>query len=175
MIRQAHRAVQHAGRPQVVDVGLVAEREIEALIAAAARADTAERLQLGSLALREELDRVEDLDVTGAAAQVRAQVAGRGVAVEIGALALEQRRHAHEYPRRAEAALQRARRRERRRHAFALGVRQPLEGRHSRAGHLLYREIAADDRLAVDEHRATPALSRGRTAVLGRAHSELFA
>ncbi len=113
VVGEAHRPVQHAGRAQVVDVGLVAEREVEALIAASARADAAERFERDRLALGEQFDRVEDLHVARATAQVRAEVAGRGVAVEVGALLLEQRRDPHEDPRGAEAALQRAGRRER--------------------------------------------------------------
>ena len=55
------------------------------------RADAAERDRGRRLALGEELDRVEDLHVAGAAAEVGAEVAGRGRPVEAAALLVEQR------------------------------------------------------------------------------------
>ncbi len=41
--REMKRAVEHAGKDEVVDIRLVAERELEALVAKSARADTAAR------------------------------------------------------------------------------------------------------------------------------------
>ena len=50
-----------------------------------------------------------------------------------------------------------------------------LEGDDRLARHLVEREVAADDGLAVDEHGAAPALPRGRAAILRRRDVELVA
>ena len=59
--------------------------------------------------------------------------------------------------------------------AVPLGVVDALEGDDLLAGHLGQRLLAADDRLAVDVHRAAPALTARRAAVLGRGQVELVA
>ena len=50
-----------------------------------------------------------------------------------------------------------------------------LERDDGLAGDLLEPQVAADDGLAVDHHRAAPALARRRAAVLGRRDVELLA
>ena len=63
------RAVEHAGKDEVVDIRLVAERELEALVAKSTRADTTARGWFDVATLREQLDRIEDLHVARAAAK----------------------------------------------------------------------------------------------------------
>ena len=93
---------------EVVDVGLVAEREVGALVARPARTDAARRLDLRRFAARQQLDGVENLDVAGAPAQVRAEMAGRVTSRKAAPFAIEQRLRAHHDSRRAETALERA-------------------------------------------------------------------
>ena len=52
--------------------------------------------------------------------------------------------------------------------------RQPLERGDRGALDLRQREVAADDGLAVDQHRAAAALAGRRAAVLGRQDAELL-
>ena len=91
------------------------------------------------------------------------------------ALLVDLRLGAHHDPRDAEAALQTAARGERAGVAVALGVVDSLERRDLATGDLVERLGAADDRLAVDEHRAAAALPRRRTPVLRRRDVELLA
>src|SRR5204862_3272653 len=100
-----------------------------------------------------------DRDVAGAAAQVGAEVAGGGVAVEAGPLLLEQGGHPHEDAGGAEAALEGAGGGEGVRQAGPLVVGEALQGGDRRPLHPGEGEVAADDRLAVDEHGATAALA----------------
>jgi hypothetical protein len=172
---EVQRGVDHAVDAQVVDVVLLPHREVEPLIPRAAGADATERDGLRRLALGQELDRVEDLDVTGAAAQVRAEVPGRGGSVEARPLLLEERRGAHQDPGCAESALQGAGGGERGGHAAALALVDPFERRDLGAFHPFQREVAAHDRLPVDQDRAAPTLTGRRTAVLRRQHAQLLA
>jgi hypothetical protein len=113
------------------------------------------------------VDRVEDLDVARAAAEVGPQVAGCVVAREARSLLVEQGLGAHDDAGRAEPALQRAAGRERVGEAGALGLVEPFERDDRLALGPLHRHLAAHHRLAVEQHRAAAALARGRTAVLG--------
>src|SRR5207248_3964131 len=97
-----------------------------------------------------------------------------GVPIEARTLLLEQRRDPDEDARGTEAALQRTGGGECRRQRVALFFREALQCRDARAGDLVHRQIAADDRFAVDEHRAAAALSRRRAAVLGRDDVQLL-
>ena len=124
---EVERAVEHAVDAEVVDVVLLPHRQVEALVAGAARADATEGDGLRRLALGEQLHRVEDLHVPGASAEVSAEVAGRGVAVETRALLLQQRRGADEDAGRAEPALQGTGRRECGGHAVTLACVDPFE------------------------------------------------
>src|SRR5205807_1874760 len=73
------------------------------------------------------------------------------------------------------AALQRAERAHRRRHAVALDRVEALERRDRATGDLVERYLARDGGLAVEQHGAAPALARGRAAVLRRRDAELVA
>ena len=85
MIGEPNCAVEHARHEHVVDVVLVAESQLGRLVASGARADATGYLDLGSVdavpALGQKLDRVEDLQVSGASAQVSSEVTGRLVGV----------------------------------------------------------------------------------------------
>ena len=71
--------MQHAGHADVVDVVAVAERQFAASYLAPEPPTVAARGRLELLALGDRVDRVEDLDVAGAATQVGAEMAGHVV------------------------------------------------------------------------------------------------
>ena len=172
---EVESGVEHAGDTEIVDVPAVAERELLRLVLDARLADPAAQARLEGLALGHRLDGVEDLDVPGAAAQVGSEVRGHRPPIERVALLVDLRLGAHHDPRDAEAALQTAARGEGGGIAVALGVVDSLERRDLATGDLVERLGAADDRLAVDEHRAAAALPRRRTPVLRRRDAELLA
>ena len=74
VVGEPQRGVEHAGHADVVDVVAVAERELRRLVLGAGAADRGRQLRLELLADRDRLDRVEDLDVPGAAAEVGAEM-----------------------------------------------------------------------------------------------------
>ncbi len=69
------RAVQHPGQEEVIDIGLVSERQLETFVPQSAGADAAGRDDVDVCTRRERLDRLDDLHVAGAPAKVRAEVA----------------------------------------------------------------------------------------------------
>ena len=138
-------------------------------------ADAGAQGGLERLALGHRLDGVEDLDVAGAPAQVGAEVRRHRGPVEVGALLVDLRLGPHHDAGDAEPALQPAAGREGVGVAPALVGVDALQRDDVLAGHLVEPEVAAHDRLAVDEHRAAPALPRRRAAVLGRRDVELLA
>ena len=95
--------------------------------------------------------------------------------VEGRALLVDLRLGAHHDARDAEAALQPATRGERVGEHLALGLVDALEGDDGLSLDLVHVALAGDDRLAVDEHGAAPALPRRRAAVLRRGDVELVA
>jgi hypothetical protein len=105
----------------------------------------------------------------------RAEVAGRVVAGEVGALAVEERLGAHDDAGRAEPALQCPGRDERVSDAVPVGGVEALDRGDRAPLDLRQRDLTADLRLPVDEHGAAPALTRRRAAVLGRHDVELLA
>jgi hypothetical protein len=76
--------VQHAGHHDVVDVAPIAQRQLRTLVLGAALADPAGERRIGDgFARGEQLDGIDDLDVSGAPTQVGAEAAldrlrGRG-------------------------------------------------------------------------------------------------
>ncbi len=80
VIREPQPAVEHAGGDHVAHERVVAEGQLRALVAGGARADAAAavglRQGLPAAGTSGELDRVDDLDVAGAAAQVPEQGMG---------------------------------------------------------------------------------------------------
>ena len=167
--------VEHAGHAEVVDVAAVAESQLLRFVLRSGLADAGAEGDVERLALGHRLDGVEDLDVSGAAAQVGAEVRRHGVAVEVGALLVDLRLRPHDDAGDAEATLQPAAGGEGAGVAVALGVVEPFQRRDVASGDLVERLCAADDRLAVDEHGAAAALPRRRAAVLRRRHVELLA
>ena len=178
MVGEAKRAVEQPRGGHVADVRVVAERELVAAVARAARADASARVRLGQRLAApcrgDELDRVDDLHVPRAAAEVAEQRVRDLVAGRVGVL-LEQRLRLQHDAGRAVAALRRAGGDEAVGPHAPLLVRQPLL-RHdvlSLDARRLLR--AGDDRLPVDDHRAGAARALGRAAVLDRAEPELLA
>ena len=172
---EVQRGVEHAGHADVVDVPAVAERQLGRLVLGARRTDRTAQRGLERLALGHGLDGVEDLDVAGAPTQVGAEVRGHRPAVEVGALLVDLRLGPHDDAGDAEPALQPTAGGERIGEALPLVGVDALERHDLLAGDLLQPEVAADDGLAVDHHRAAAALARRRAAVLGRRDVELLA
>ena len=170
---QVHRTVEHPRRGHVVDVELVAQRQLSRLVAGGAGSHSLGDLHRGGAdhsvgAGGQHLHRVEDLEVPGAAAQVGAEMAGRLLAGEVGAVALDQRLDPHDDPRRAEAALHCAGRAEGGCVAVALLGTEALGGDDLRSLGFAQGDLACHPGLAVEQHRAASALARRRAAVLGR-------
>jgi hypothetical protein len=128
VIGELHRGVQQPGEPDVVDVAARPERQFARLVLVPALADAHRQLAHELLALGESIDRVEDLDVPGASAQVRTEEARRIVAFEVGTLLVDERLGPHDDARRAEPALQCAGGREHVGVALRLGGLEPLDG-----------------------------------------------
>jgi hypothetical protein len=108
MIGEADGAVQHPGKFHVVDVGLVAQGQLSPLIPGGPGSDPAAQVGLrdglASPGSCRELDRVHDLHVAGAPAEVPRQGPGDLVPAGVGVLG-EQRLGLHHDPRGAEPAL----------------------------------------------------------------------
>ena len=175
VVGQSQGGVEQSGHAQVVDEGAGADGQAAGLVLDPAAADARGQHGRRDLVGGERLDRVEDLHVAGAAAEVRAEVTGRVVARQLRTLLLEQRVHPHDDARRAEAALERAGRRERGRVLVAGERVEAFERRHRATGGLLEAHLARDHGLAVEEHGAAPALARRRATVLRRRDVELLA
>jgi hypothetical protein len=170
--------MEHARDGHVVHVGLVAERQLGSLIAGGAGADPPAAVDLGERLAApgrgHEPDRVDDLDVAGAAAEVAGEGLGdllsRGVEV-LG----EQRLGLHHDAGRAEPALRRAGGDEARRPALALPGREALLGDDLLAGEPRCPLRAGHDRAALDHDRARAARALRRTAVLHGGHAAALA
>jgi hypothetical protein len=176
VVGEPERTVQHPGDPQVVDEITVAEREFGSFVLDATGADAAGRLQFGDLLPgRQQLDRLDDLGVAGAATEVGAEPSLDARAVEGGAFLIDEGLGANEDPRRAESALQRPLDRERPGEASPLLVVEPFQGDDVLALGPLHRDQTGLDRLAVHQDRAAAALPRGRAPVLRGGDVELLA
>ena len=135
----------------------------------AAAADLARQLRIEPLTAGDGLDGVEHLHVAGAATQVRAEVPAHVGTIERSTLLVDLRLGAHDDAGDAEAALQPAACGERFGELLSLVVVDAFQGDHVLAGDLGQRLLTADDCLAVDVHRAAPALTaRGATVLRQR-------
>ena len=178
MRRHHHRAVQHARHRHVVDVLAIAERQRLRFVLGHARADLPRPVRLGKRAAAQhagrQLDRVDDLDVAGAAAQVRAQ-ALRDLLARRRRRLVDDVLGPHHDPGDAEPALHAAGERERLGEDLALALVDALERDHAAPHRLLGGKRARHLGLPVDQHGAAAALTGRRAAVLGRGHSAPFA
>jgi hypothetical protein len=127
VIRELQGSVEHSQDPHVIDIGSPADREIAALVLDAGASDSAGKLDRHLRARGEELDRVQDLHVAGAAAEVRSEKPRRLVTREARPSRIEKRLGAHHDSRSAEAALKGALRGEGARVALELRRFDPLE------------------------------------------------
>ena len=166
--REMHGAVQQTLGTHVVDEVALSEGQLVRLILDPAGADPAGTHRHRHLISGERLDRVEDLDVSGAPAEMSAEQTGSAVTgdrLAVGGL-VEHGLGAHDDARGAEPALEGAVGGEGGSHAIPLGGVDTLE-RHDRCSLDPFEGgLARDPRLAVDEHSAAPALTRRRAAVL---------
>jgi hypothetical protein len=169
--REDDRAVEHPRSFEVRDVGPSAEHGFDPFVAHERRADAARGRDLrhltGAFRPREEFDRVDDLDVPRATAQVpvdrRRDLLARGVLILVDQVLCPQRD-----PRDAEAALQARRRDESARKLLALALVESLEGRDLLAVALRRRCRARHFRRAIDDREAATALSLRLAPVLQR-------
>ena len=107
----------------------------------------------------ERLNGVEDLDVTGTAAQVSTEVSGCLVACEFWPVLVDQSLGPHDDARRAEAALQRSRLRERGCKPLAFVGIEAFQRGDLLASCLLERCLARHHRFTVDENDTATALA----------------
>ena len=175
VVGEAERCVQQALRRHVVDEGAVSEAQLGGLHLHPAGPDAAAGHGHRDLARCKGFDCIQNLHVAGAPAEVGAQVAGRMVTGQGGALLVHEGLGAHDDARRAEAALQGAMCGEGTGVTFPLSVRQALQGRDRATFGLLHRRLAGDPGLPVDQHGAATALTRRRAAVLGRGDAQFVA
>ena len=175
VIGQVQRGVQQAGDADVVDVAAVAECERGGFVLGAGAADLVRQCRRARLALGHGFDRVEDLDVPGAPAEVRAEVGGHARPRERVTLLVDLRLGPHDDAGDAEAALQATACGEGIGERLPLGLVDALERDDRLAFDLVQVALACHGRLAVEQHRAAAALARWRAAVLGRGDVELLA
>ena len=177
VVGQHQRRVQETGEAQIVDVAPVAQGQVVGLVAqpAGAHAGVRRPAHDHGLLAGQQLDGVEDLHVTRAAAQVATQLLGGLGAGQLLAPPVEQGLDVHQDPRRAEPALQRAGGGEGVGEPFSVLGGEALERGDRAALGPLQRDLAADDGRAVEQDRAAAALAGGRAAVLGGEDVQLLA
>ena len=108
MVGKADHGVKEARRPHVVDVGPVAQGEIESFILHAALAEAARQLGHRDLAGGEHVYRLEDLGVTGTAAQVGTEAPGRVSPCQFASLLVEECLRPHQDAGGAKTTLERS-------------------------------------------------------------------
>ena len=176
--REHHRAVEHAVDRDIGDECACAQCQFHALIAAQALAHCAagHRLRQTSRALgfQNRFDRIDDLDVSGAAAELCGQGLG-DLLPRHGLMPIRQPLGAQDETRRAESALQRTGCLEGLCIQLAFFFGYALEREHRLARHLVHGHDASVLRRAVDQREARTALSLGCAAVLDRGDLEILA
>ena len=162
--------MQEAGRVDIGDEGPIAERKLGALVAPQRLADAAvlddrRKRAAAELRLLDQLDRVDDLDVAGAAAEVPVDKPGDLGAGQPLALVGDPF-DAEDEARRAEPALQAGGRLESVGVEAALVVGNAFEGDDRAALDLLGAHRAGELRLTVEQDQAGAAFALRRTARL---------
>ena len=175
VVGEAERPVEEALGPDVVHVAPFTEGEFDALVLRSGLADPIGQGRRRDVAGGEYLDRLEDLRVAGAAAEVPAEATGGGLVVEIGALLVDQGFGTHQDTGRAEPALECTGGSEGVGQSSSLCLLETLEGRDGLAFHLLHRDETTLYCLAVNEDGARPALAGRRASVLGGRHPKFLA
>lgn len=175
MFGEMQRTLEETIGSDVVHVAPVTERQFDALVLRSRISDPGRCSRGSHLAGDQQVDRLEDLRISGAATQVRSKTACGRLPIEIRPLLIDERLRAHENAGSAEPALERSRGSEGVGEMFALFDLKSFEGRDALSLGLVHRDEAALDRLAVDKDGARPTLPGRRTAVLGRGDTELLA
>lgn len=176
VIGEAEGSVQHPVDRKVVDIAAVSEGEADPFVLGAFLSDATGEDRIRNRCSRsQQLDRLDDLDVSGATAQVGPETALDGGPIEIAPLLVEERFSADHDPWGAEATLQRSGGSKGAGQPIPLGLFKTLQGRHLPTSHLLHRKLTRDGRLAVEQDRAATALTRRSAAVLGRGDAKFLA
>ncbi len=175
VLGEVQRGVQHPGHADVVDVVAVAEGERRSLVFRTRSTDRGRELRLERAAMGHCVDRVEDLHVAGAPAEMCPEVGLHGCLGERVALLVDLGLGPHDDARDAEPALQAAARRERVGEALPFGLVDALECGDRLAVDLGDVVLARHGGLAVDQHGAASALARWRAPVLRRGDVEFLA
>ncbi len=169
--RERHRAVKHLRKSQIAHVGSRAERELFRLVAVEARPDPARavgrRQRLAPPQARRRLERLEDLHVAGAPAEMRVELPADLLLARVG-IGVEDALDLHRDAGNAEPALKPRHPGERLPVDVPLLLRHSLERQDALPGGALRRHRARSLRVPVHEHDARPALPLRRTPVLGR-------
>ncbi len=174
VLREAQGGVHHAGYTEVVDVSAVAHRKCLGFVLRRACTHAGRRWYRRYLVLRHALDGFKDLCVAGAATKMRTQVSRHVFALECCTLLIDLCFGSHDDAGDAEATLQTAACRERRRKLRPLGGVDALERGDRLTGHLLQARLARHDGFAVDQYGATTALARRRATVFRGRDVEFF-
>ena len=172
---EPQRALEHAGRGEIADERLLAQRERPPLVPRGRSRDGHGEVPNGRRGpppgRRHPLDRIDDRDVPGAPAQVPRERAGDHLARR-GRLAPEEGLRLHDDPRRTVAALRGTRGDERLGPRVPGRVGQSLERLDRPARDACRRPGAGHHGPSVHDDRAGAARSLGRAAVLHRPQPE---
>ena len=166
VIGEVQRGVQHSGDPDVVDVVPLAHRQWCRFVLRAGTSDRGGEGRLERLAVGNRFDRVEDLHVPGATAQMGTEVRGHARLRQRRALLVDLGLGPHHDAGDAESALETTAGGERVGEALTLRFVDTLERDDRLALGLGDVVLTRHDRLAVDHHRATAALARRRATIL---------
>ena len=176
--RERHGAVEHPGKREVGDVRTHPERELRGLVAREARPDAPRlvlrRQRLAAPQACRDVERVDDLDVARAPAEVRVELLRDLVVRRVG-VRVEDALHPERDARDAEAALDARRARERLAVDVALRLGHALEREDALSRGGPGRHGARRLRMAIHEHEARAALALRRAAVLRRRESRVIA
>ena len=175
MLREPHGPVEHVLHRHVVDERLLAERELEGFVLRRPGADPPRVVEAWNRAARKDasglLDRVDDLHVAGATAEVAGESLGDLVA-RGGRVLLEEVLRFDDDAGRAESTLGCPGCCERKGERLSIVVGQTLEGDDLLAGEARRGGRARHPCLAVDDDRARSAVTLRLAAVLGGQEAE---
>ena len=174
MLGEDESPVQQPVPSQVVYVAAIAQSQLGGQVLGAALAYSRRQCRFERCSACQIGDRVDDLGVSGAAAQVGTGSGFDRGAVERRSFLADERLSSNQNARDAESALKCAVGCEAVGEPFPFGLLEPLQCGHIVVGHLVESGGATHPCLAVDQDRAGAALTGRRAAVLGRGDIQFF-